>query len=139
MGDYQHPLFTALTLTRGCVILINVEGSFTMTKRYDNFEEIRCPVCNEVIVDGEDFYGFCPHVVVSYSDMAGEFIYVNDALYEIAEEMDKKLESEEYSNMEDILIEFVDTHDEYVLLTYYSEGIACGPVSNTDYVIFKVK
>lgn len=110
-----------------------------MTKRYDNFEEIRCPVCNEVIVDEEDFYGFCPHVVISYSDMAGEFIYVNDALYEIADEMDKKLANEEYSNMEDILIEFVETHDEYVLLTFYSEGIACGPVSNTDYVIFKIK
>lgn len=121
-------------------------------KAKDDFSKVKCPVCGKIIIKDEEYYGECPHVVLTYSDLANDFGYIDASLIDLVDEMEEKVKKRyereeagdddielEYINIPDLMFEFTQKSDnQYELISCFSEGLACGPISNTDYILFRI-
>ena len=104
----------------------------------DNFESLHCPVCGKQVigVDADDNY--CDHVLFIFVDAIGEFVHVADkmkkhtAVWENDDEWDK-IEEQNMGIMDYLLDKLPDTA---MLIEIETSGMACAPVTNTDYIAF---
>jgi len=120
-------------------------------KEKGDSSKVRCPVCGELLFDlkKEDSYcGICEHVILTYSTLLGDFGELNGAGYDIAEEMQAKveenLEREDEDDYEEIFIEDLirdfayDPESKYQLIEVLMDGLACGPVSETVLILVEM-
>lgn len=120
-------------------------------KEKDDTSKIRCPVCGDVLFNfkKEDSYcGICEHVILTYSTLVGAFGELNGPGYDIAEEMEAKIKEnekhEDEDDYEDIYIEDLikelayDPDSKYQLIEVSEDGLACGPISDTFYLLIEM-
>ncbi|HQP25851.1 MAG TPA: tetratricopeptide repeat protein [Smithellaceae bacterium] len=113
-------------------------------KEKDDASKIKCPVCGELLFDldeEESYCGICEHVILTYSTFNGDFGEMNGPGYDIAEEMEAKVEEnlkhEDEDDYEEICIEDLirelgeDPESPYQLIEVSMDGLACGPISET--------
>jgi len=107
---------------------------------------LKCPVCDHVISDfNEGISDPCDHVILTYVDMLnGEFVYVADT--DEAKEIEESIISHyEYlmdndadESLDELMQSFVDENgDSYEVIEMTTSGLACGPVSSTEYHLIK--
>jgi uncharacterized Zn finger protein (UPF0148 family) len=97
--------------------------------------KVICPVCEQVISDFEAGESNpCEHVLLIYSDICGnEFVHTHASMQETASEMEKKyMEDDVY--LDDLMKEYAEEHG-HEILEMVTSGMACGPCSNTEYVM----
>jgi len=107
--------------------------------------KVICPVCSHVITDfNEGVSDPCKHVICSYVDMLnGEFVHVGDST-EAKEIADNILEQYEYlsendadESLDELMQAFADEDGGYEVIELTTSGLACGPVSSTEYHLIK--
>ena len=104
--------------------------------------KVICPVCNRVVTDfDEGIHNPCEHVFLMYTDaLNGEFIHTGKGASKVELELLKKYgESDGDMDLSELMEEFANASDKHTILTLTTSGMACGPVSNTDYIMFKIK
>lgn len=98
----------------------------------------KCPVCGDVVSDGEGEVNPCQHVVMIYSDCCGGFTHVDKWM----EKLQKKIEkawAEEMESPFELMEKFADaSKGQYEIYEATLSGMACGPVSFTDYYMVEV-
>jgi hypothetical protein len=109
--------------------------------------KIECPVCKQVISDfDEGETNPCEHVMLTYVDICnGEFVYSAKE----AEELEGLLvaryehyyESDDCEDRElnEVMVEYADENEGYVVIDLTTYGCACGPCSSTEYNLIKLK
>jgi len=120
-------------------------------KEKEDASKIRCPVCNAVFFDFDEedsFQGLCEHVVLTYSTLDQNFGELNGPGYDLAEEMEEKVKEndkhEDEDGYEPIYIEELirdlayDPESKYQLIEVSDEGLACGPISDTLYLLIEI-
>jgi hypothetical protein len=95
---------------------------------------VECPICHRVIFDGETNPAdlVCEHVRLIFSDMAGEVVYVGKGMMRVAQKINSLLAMEE--GIEEVMEQAAKKVGGEVY-THTTSGLACGPVSNTNFYI----
>ena len=106
-------------------------------------EKVICPVCKQVVLDFEECINEpCEHVMLIYTDALNcEFVHEDDSMEKDAKKMVAKYVSgEEDKSLDMLMEEYVEKNADLdlVILEMTTYGMACGPCSNTDYVMFKL-
>ncbi len=103
----------------------------------ENFENFHCPVCGKHLVGYESTEDYCEHVLFIFVDAIGEFVHVHESMQEYA---DVWHDDEEWDEMEEQDIGIMDLMEKHmpektsVLFEIETRGMACGPVTNMDYI-----
>lgn len=97
-------------------------------------EVVECPICHQVIFDGKTDTAdlACSHVRLIFSDIAGVVFYIGKGMKNVAKKIDRLLEMEE--EIEGAMEQAAKKIGGGVY-THTTSGMACGPVSNTDFYI----
>lgn len=99
-----------------------------------------CPKCGSTIFHPEEPIEPCKHCVMVYSDICGEFTHTDTKPIEKLEKKINKELKDGDKNASEMMEEFTDaSKGKYELYSVTQSGIACGPVSFTDYFIIKMK
>jgi Mor family transcriptional regulator len=98
---------------------------------------VKCPICNRIIFDNETPSDelACEHVRLIYSSMAGEIFYTAKGMKGLAKKIEKGIAADEDGANLESTLERNAILAGYKLYTITTSGLACGPVSNTDYYI----
>lgn len=118
----------------------------------DDMEKVMCPVCRKILFEGDEYLGECPHVVLTYSEHVQDFGYIDSSMIDFVEAIEEKVKERtkreeegdddsdlEYVNISDLMFEFAERSDgAYELVSVYHEGLACGPIDTTEYILFDV-
>lgn len=106
---------------------------------------LKCPVCDQVISDFEEGVSDpCEHVMLTYVDMLnGEFVHVGncDEAAKIEEDIISKyeylMEHDADESLDELMAAYADENDGYEVIEMTTSGLACGPVSSTEYHLIK--
>jgi len=109
-----------------------------MCKKNDGLKVI-CPICNQVISDFEEYISDpCEHVLLIYTDaVCGEFVHIGAGMETVASEMEYSVEEGDYDYLSDAMKHYEQLYPECIMVETETEGMSCGPCSNTEYVLIK--
>ena len=107
--------------------------------------QVICPVCNHVVSDFDENAGYhdpCEHAVLIYTDiLSGEFVHEGDeALAKTLVDkydLDEDDENWEDKTLDELMADFVAKNPVYKIVSLTTYGMACGPTSSTEFVMFK--
>lgn len=108
----------------------------------DDESRVICPICNQVVLDYETSENNpCEHVMLIYTDaLNDEFVYESEEMTDVANEMIAEYEKRDGDDSLDILMEeYASNRADIMILEMTTSGMACGPCSNTDYIMFKLE
>jgi len=108
----------------------------------DDNTKLSCPVCGQIISDyDEGSTNPCEHVAMTYVDiLPDQFLYVQKDHMKLAMYMIKLYKSPEMDiPIEDSIDEFVQSNDNYTVVSLRTSGLSCGPCSCIEYNLIKVK
>lgn len=120
---------------------INAQLKRSKKNKMENEDKyVKCPVCKEVVLDFENFEtSYCEHVLLSGTSLLSyEFDYIARGMKKIANKMIAESKNGEKS-LEELVEEYKDNNKNLEMASITTSGMACGPVSSTNYVLFKVK
>ncbi len=104
----------------------------------DTNNVIVCPHCNATVLNFDECdFRPCKHTMLVYNDMVGdEFVHINPSMRNVASEMEQTSKDTDES-LSECLEKYAEKNKEFSLLTLTTHGMACGPVTATDYILFK--
>ncbi len=101
--------------------------------------KFNCPICGKTLWDGENPADdlACEHLKMAFSDAVGEFYFLVDGMERTQIEVMQAYGADDYDgNIEEIL-ELAAKKNGCSIYAITTSGMACGPVSNTDYLFIK--
>ena len=107
----------------------------------DGLAPFDCPVCGASILKEDEPFddeNLCEHVKLLFADVVGDFVFVDDEYEDMVDEMKQKIDEGE-EDIEELLVQYIssDKGKGHTLAMLTSHGMACGPVSNTDYILIR--
>jgi len=99
--------------------------------------KFNCPVCGKTLFDSENPVETitCPHLQMLFTSLAGVFCFVAPGMRRVAKQIERKIAREEFDGDMEALLEWVAGEHEHTVYAITTSGMACGPVSNTDYYV----
>jgi len=112
--------------------------SIAVDENEDGSITFNCPVCNAKLFDFEnpDEVCACKHVKLYYTDaLNDEFVHVGNGMEEVADNIIAKYVEDFDEGIEVHMEKLVKKNKNYEIFTVTTSGMACGPCSNTDYIL----
>jgi len=105
--------------------------------------KVICPVCEHVITDfDEEISDPCEHVMLTYVDtLNGEFVHSAKEAEDLEKEMLARYahleETGEDKTLDELMQTYADENEGFEVIELTTYGLACGPVSSTEYHLIK--